>query len=261
MTNNYSSVTNSMIPSTQTGIYPQQNVVQPQAVQSQVIPAQPCDAGQYVQQPQYASAPTVPVPTANGVNIVVYNPQVTPNANVSNVNNYPTNAQTYPQNYYTTQPAQQVAQQPIAAAKIEDTKPKEIKTKEIVQLSDDYLKTLESYLDNQDYKIRAMGVKELINRFSEDESRKSDIGLTALLNKALQDPKDSIRFMAMTILNSGYATGDELTQKLINNIRVNNGAYGDDNIVAAEVQLKNAGTKIRVPDPKASEKAANGDKK
>ncbi len=259
MTNNYSSVTNSIASGTQTGVYPQQNITQPQAVQTQVVPQQSYDGVQY-SQPQYA-APTVPVPTANGVNIVVYNPQVTPNANVSNVHNYPTNAQTYPQNYYTTQPAQQVAQQPIAAAKLEDSKPKEVKTKEIVQLSDDYLKTLESYLDNQDYKIRAMGVKELINRFAEDETRKNDIGLTALLNKALQDPKDSIRFMAMTILNSGYANGDELTQKLLHNIRVNNGAYGDDNIVAAEVQLKNAGTKIKVPDTSEPKKDSNGDKK
>ena len=247
MTNNYSSVSNSVVPAVQAVSYQQ-----PQAVQANVV------------QPQYDlqySQPAIPVPSANGVNIVVYNPQVTPNANVSNVHNYPTNAQTYPQNYYTTQPAQQVAQQPIAAAKIEDTKPKEVKTKEIVQLTDDYLKTLESYLDNQDYKIRAMGVKELINRFAEDETRKSDIGLTALLNKALQDPKDSIRFMAMTILNSGYATGDELTQKLLHNIRVNNGAYGDDNVVAAEIQLKNAGNKINVLDTTPEKNKANGDKK
>ena len=103
-------------------------------------------------------------------------------------------------------------------------------------------------MPTQDPKVRAMGVKELLNRFEEDNTRKSDIGLTALLNKALQDPNDSIRFVAMSILNSGYATGDELTQKLLTNLQAGNSAYGDDALFASEVKLKTAGEKVQIPD-------------
>lgn len=266
MTNNYSSITNGM-----------------NSVANQV----PCSCGQYAQVPQMAPQ-NIPVPTANGVNIVVYNPQVTPYANVSNIANYPQHPQTYPQNYYTMQSpdssqqaknqneADSLKRQETAIAstnlnvnktEVPEEKPKEekLKTREVVQLTDDYLKMLETYLDNQDYKIRSMGVKELMHRFAEDDTRKSDVGLTALLNKALQDPKDSVRFVAMTILNAGYATGDDLTQKLLADIYANNGAYGDDQFVASEIRLKNAGNKVSIADtyqnPEKPVKTNNGDKK
>lgn len=262
MTNNYSSITNST------------NSVPVQMACSH--------CGQYAQQPQCASQ-NIPVPSANGVNIVVYNPQVTPYANVSNIANYPVNnsmpANAYPQNYY-TMPPQDSSQQgkkeevAIAASNLnvsktekpeEKTNEEKLKTKEVVQLTDDYIRMLETYLDNQDYKIRAMGVKELMHRFAEDDTRKSDVGLTALLNKALQDPKDSVRFVAMTIINAGYATGDDLTQKLLNDIYANGGAYGDDQFVASEIRLKNAGHKVTIANtyqnPEKPDKTEKGDKK
>lgn len=263
MTNNYSSITNST------------NSVPNQIGYPNV---------QYAQQPQ--SAPqNIPIPSANGVNIVIYNPQVTPNANVSNIANYPIHPQTYPQNYYTMQSpdsSQQAKNQneadslkrqetAIASTNLninktevpeEKVKEEKLKTREVIQLTDDYLKMLETYLDNQDYKIRAMGVKELMHRFAEDDTRKADIGLTALLNKALQDPKDSVRFVAMTIINAGYATGDDLTQKLLSDIYANNGAYGDDQFVASEIRLKTAGNKVSIADTYTNpEKTEKGDKK
>ena len=268
MTNNYSTITNGAIPQAQSQVQviPQPVQQQPAAVSVQNTVPTTVPTAQPVQYNHPAPVQTVPIPTANGVNIVVYNPQVTPNANVSNVQNYPqyssTTTPAYPQNYYTMPPVQTVPQTPaqtaapVAAANLninnkkteEDEKPKPIKEKEIVQLTDDYIKVLESYLDNQDPQIRTMAVKELIKRFEEDETRKSDIALTALLNKALQDPKDSIRFLAMSILNSGYATGDELTRKIVANIQAQGGVYGDDSVVASQIHLNNAGNKIRVPD-------------
>ena len=220
-------VNNNVIPSTPQVVYPQQCVTQPQCT-------------------------TNAIPSSNGVNIVIYNPSVTPNANVSNIHNYP---QTYPQNYYTMQtpPQKKETETPLAAAQLdkkadEKAEKQPTKQKEVVLLTDEYIKTLESYLDSQDPKVRTLGVKELLNRFKEDETRKSDIGLTALLNKALQDPKDAIRFTAMAILNSGYATGDELTNKILTNIQAGNSGYGDDSLVASEVKLKNAGKKVYIPD-------------
>ena len=288
MTNNYSTITNGVIsqssqqkPQVIQNTAPQTVPVQAALPAQTVIPAasptiqQPQYVPQGVQSAQYCNpqpVQTVPVPTANGVNIVVYNPQVTPNANVSNVLNYPQyngTTSAYPQNYYTMPPVQKQQNDngnQIAAANLnanikktieqeeKEEKPKPIKEKEIVQLTDEYIKVLESYLDNQDPQIRTMAVKELIKRFEEDRTRKSDLALTALLNKALQDPKDSIRFLAMTILNSGYATGDELTSKLIANIQAQGGVYGDDAVVASQIHLNNAGNKIRVPDTSIQEK-------
>ena len=48
-----------------------------------------------------------------------------------------------------------------------EEKPKEekLKTKEVVQLTDDYIRMLETYLDNQDYKIRPIGRCNISCRF------------------------------------------------------------------------------------------------
>ena len=67
-------------------------------------------------------------------------------------------------------------QQLLANDKTED-KPK----KDIVLLTDDYIKTLENYLRDDNPDIKLMGAKEVMKRFREDESRKGDPALTALL--------------------------------------------------------------------------------
>ena len=220
---------------------PQQAQVFPQPMQNNAtyIP---------VAQPQQAA------PSSSGVNIVIYNPSVNPAASaVANSNN--SYAPAYPPNYYLQQPqppaADSVAKAYLANTPIkEETKPEE-KTKKvnIVQLTDDYIRTLENYLNNPNAKVREMGVKELMERFKEHKSRYNDIALTNLLNKALQDGSKNVRFVALTTLNEGYAQGDALTQQILQKMQTSKDVYGEDAMYASEVLLKTAGNKVEVKVP------------
>ena len=202
---------------------------------------------------------------SSGVNIVIYNPSVNPTAGtVANSNNTYGTPMAYPQNYY-TQPSKQppseaVAQAYLANSSIKDevktnenvTAQKTDKTKEethkanIVQLTDDYVKTLENYLNNQNPKVREMGVKELFERFKEHKSRYNDVALTNLLNKALQDASKNVRFIALTALDSGYAQGDNLTREILNKMQASKDVFGEDALLASEALLKMAGNKVEV---------------
>lgn len=216
-------------------------------------------AQQPVTQPVQATAPQSGMPTASAVNIVIQNP--TANAAPT----YPC----YPANYYTQQPsynmipnnaypqAATVTQpaEPAAAAPIEEAKKEEkteekkpAKTKNVVQLTDDYIKTLENYLRNPNKDIRMMGAKELSKRFEEDESRRDDKALNALLNLVLQDQSSGIRMMGLALANSGLAQGDETTVKLLQDMQKSQSAYGQDALTASEALLKMSGTTVKIPD-------------
>lgn len=218
---------------------------------------------------------------SSGVNIVIYNPSVNPTAgSVANSNNSYAQPMAYPPNYYLQQPqptpSSAVAQSYLANTPIkEETKTesaqKEPENKEethkenIVQLTDEYIKTLENYLNNQNPKVREMGMKELLERFKEHKSRKNDIALTNLLNKALQDGSKSVRFLALAALDAGYAQGDELTTKILEKMQSSKEVFGEDAMMASEILLQKAGNKveIEVPGPKPEDKksAAKVDKK
>jgi len=116
----------------------------------------------------------------------------------------------------------------------------------IVPLTDNYIKSLENYLNNPNSEIRSIGVKELLKRFKEDPSRKKDPALTSLLNKSLQDPSQAIRLLALAALDSGYAEGDELTNQLLQNMQKSDKAYNQDAITAANILLKKAGKNLNV---------------
>lgn len=122
-----------------------------------------------------------------------------------------------------------------------DEKEKDKKPK--VPLTDDYVRTLENYLNSQDKKIRLMGAKELFERFKEDETRKDDAALTALLNKTLQDPAETVKFVALTALDNGYATGNDETAAILTQIQNSNSSYGEDASLASRVLLKMSGYK------------------
>ncbi len=62
---------------------------------------------------------------------------------------------------------------------------KKTEKRKVVELSDDYIKNLENYLNSQDKEVRMMGAKEVVARLQEDDSRKDDPALTALINKML----------------------------------------------------------------------------
>ena len=133
------------------------------------------------------------------------------------------------------------------------------KTKKVVELTDDYIKTLENYLRSPDATVRKSGIKELINRYEEDESRYDDPALTALLNIALQDSDTNNRLFAMSPIASGSAHGDENTIKLLQNLQASDKLYGQEAKMANDALLNAAQTKVEIPDnsPEQSDKKNN----
>lgn len=181
-------------------------------------------------------AQTVQVPNYSGVNIQIFNPSVAaPGANVpaSNVNaqNYSTNP-VYPPNYYTQNLAQPNTVQPVQ----ETGKKKEVR--EIVQLTDDYVKTLEEHLSSQDNKVRLVGAKEVYARFKEDNSRKNDPALNALVNKMLQDPYQPVRFLAMSAIEQRIASGNSNSVPLLQSIQKTKTTDQQDELKASNALLK-----------------------
>lgn len=196
---------------------------------------------------------TVQVPNYSGVNIQIFNPSVAApgamipasNINTTNYNTMPS----YPQNYYTQnlaqpQPQPQYQSQPIQAAPVIAPEKKKTEKREIVELTDDYIKNLENYLNSQNPKVRLMGAKEVLLRLQEDESRKDDSALTALNNKMLQDPSAPVRFLAMAALESRAVTGDNLSVKLLKNIAQQKTGYGEDALKASNILLKMSGNTL-----------------
>ena len=249
--------------------------VQPQMYQP--VSAQNAAAGtQQVPQPssrngyqQVASYPVMTQPNApragvSAVNIQIFNPTAGAAPSSGNMT-YPQSSWYGPQGmglypypmpmpYYYPMPAQQPAQTQPAAAPVSqpaqtEEKPK-MKDKDVVPLTDEYIKTIENYLNNSNPDIRMQGVKELLNRFKELETRKDDPALTNLLNKSLQDPDPNVRMIAMTTLSSGYANGNQKTSQLLNQIQQTPNVYGEDAKLASQALLKMASkpTTIQVED-------------
>lgn len=195
---------------------------------------------------------TVQVPNYSGVNIQIFNPSVTapggsPPVSTVNSPTYSAAPATYPANYYTqnlnpgaSSPNSGVQNTPSAPAE-----PKKTEKKEITQLTDDYIKTVENYLNSQDPKIRLMGAKEVLARLQEDDSRKNDVALNALVDKMLQDPSQQVKFLALAILESGTASGDAKTVQLLQKIQQSHTSYGEDSLQASKILLKMSGTKVQ----------------
>lgn len=136
---------------------------------------------------------------------------------------------------------------------------KKTEKKQIVELTDDYIKTLENYLNSQDTDVRLMGAKEVVNRLSEDSSRKDDPALTALVNKMLQDPSTSIRAIALSLVDSRTVLGDDYTVKVLKKMQNSKDGYGQDATQATSALLKMAGKtvekEVEVPEtPKKDDK-------
>lgn len=206
-------------------------------------------------QPQPQS---VQVPNYSGVNIQIFNPSVAaPGAALpaqSTTNNYATNP-CYPQNYYTqnfnpanataTAQATATAAPTPAPAPAPAEEKKKTEKRDIVQLTDEYIKSVENYLNSQDPEVRAMGAKEVIARLQEDDSRKADPALNALVNKMLQDPSQKVKIMAMAALNSRVATGDNTTVAILKGIQQQKTGYGQDALDASNILLKMSGKTVQ----------------
>lgn len=193
----------------------------------------------------------------SGVNIYIYNPSAIGGPSSNSVANatygYPAPATTpQPQipaisnNNEAPQSNVSIANTPIApSSTTEESKDK--KTKKVVELTDEYIKTLEGYLKSPDQEVRKMGIVELIKRYEEDDSRYEDPALTALLNIALQDPKASNRTLAMGPLTSEVAHGDNNTVTILQNLQQSDKVYGQEAKMATDALLKVSQTKTEIP--------------
>jgi len=119
----------------------------------------------------------------------------------------------------------------------EDNKKK--KDKKIIPLNDQYIQTLENYLNDANPKIRLLAAKELLERLKEDENRKDNPSLIPLINKILQDTSPTVRFLGLTSLQLGYCTGDDKTVSLLKQIQAENkDKIGQEQLLASEILLK-----------------------
>lgn len=192
------------------------------------------------------------VPNYSGVNIQIFNPSVAPPgayvppATVNTTNYTTTPMNSYPANYYTQNLAQNVQVPPsVQGDSSQGTNNKKMQKREIVELTDEYLKTMEGYLNNKDdKKVRLMAAKEVLQRLQEDDSRKNDPALNALINKMLQDPSQPVKFIAMAALQSRVASGNDLTVKLVKDIQKQSTGYGEDSLMASDILLKMSGKQV-----------------
>lgn len=239
-----------------------QNNIQQSQQYSPVTNMQTTAQPQYCTQPQIAANQTQAqsAPNYAGVNIQIFNPSVGVPGSASPVYNvnapsYPqqtqnAGSQCYPSNYYTDNFNKGQTNNVTNETNIKETKTTESKEekktekREIVQLTDEYIKNLENYLNSQDKEVRMMGAKEVLARLEEDNSRKDDPALNALVNKMLQDPYTPIKILAMGALDSRIATGDDYTVNLLKNMQNSTSGYGQDALQASNILLKMSGQTV-----------------
>lgn len=187
---------------------------------------------------------------ASGVNIYIYNPSGIGGPSSNSVANasYPASGAVQQPQVQNSVPVAPIANTPISnneSKEVEKSDKKDNK-KQLVELTDDYIKTLENYLRSADSDVRKAGIVDMIKRFEEDDSRYDDPALTALLNIALQDPKAQNRLLAMSPISAEKAHGDENTIKLLQKLQSSDENFGQEARMATEALLKAAQTKQNV---------------
>ena len=115
---------------------------------------------------------------------------------------------------------------------------KNMKKTKIVSLTNEYIMSLENYLNNPNTDIRLMAAKEILTRLDEDKNRYDDAALNALLNKMLQDPNKLVRIAALSALTSELASGNDYTVQLLKQIQQNPQADPEDVLEASQILLK-----------------------
>lgn len=223
------------------------------AQQEQIQNVQSSDVVPYqYQNPMYAprtnSFSTIPSNTS-GVSINIISPSVygsnRPEIPYSPIYNYQT-ANTMPMMALPQAPQEAPAPPaPQAIAPVE----KPVK-KNIIPLTDDYIKTLENYMKSPNEQVRLMGTKEVMARFKEDDSRRNDAALTALLNMSLQDKSNNVRVLGMTTVAAGYSAGDQNTSSLLNRLQQKKSNYNEDALLAANalMRMSSQPQKVEIPE-------------
>ena len=147
-----------------------------------------------------------------------------------------------------------------ARAKALEDEKNNAKESKTVPLTDEYIKSLENYLNNPNDEIRLMASKEILTRLDEDKRRYDDPALNALLNKMLQDPSKLIRIAALSAFSSELASGNDYTVTLLHNIQSNPSADKEDILQAADILLKmSQGKEVKdIPNPQVKDKADKG---
>ena len=159
-------------------------------------------------------------------------------------------APVYPANYYTSNfnPTQHSVnnvevnnvQKKVEAKNIQN--PQKVETKKLVEITDEYVKTLENYLNSQDVEKRVLAAKDILARVQEDSSRKDNLALTALVNKMLKDPYQPIKFLALGILRDRQITGNVETVNILQQIEKDrhssDGNKDRDAVKASDVLLR-----------------------
>ena len=131
----------------------------------------------------------------------------------------------------------------------------------VIALTNEYIMSLENYLNNPNKEIRLMASKEILTRLDEDKDRYDDAALNALLNKMLQDPNKLVRIAALSALSGGLASGNDYTVQLLKGIENNPNADKEDVIQAANILLKmSATTELKYFPVKESKKESNSNK-
>lgn len=228
-----------------------QAIPQNQAATPQVNVSTPPGVTPIYQYPTTSIYSPNPNQAASGVNIYINNPSGIGNGCCScaahmGMNPYgPTSASataTAP-----LSPGTEGFSSPIANTPIDDgtEKANSKDKKQLVQITDDLVREIESYLRSPDAETRKMGIIELIRRFEEDESRYDHPALTALLNIALQDPVPRNTIMAMSPITTESAHGDETTAKILRELSSpnNKNMHGKEAEMAKEALLKVVHTK------------------
>ena len=129
----------------------------------------------------------------------------------------------------------------------------------VVALTNEYIMSVENYLNNPNSEIRLMASKEVLKRLDEDKDRYDDAALNALLNKMLQDPNKLIRIAAMSAFASQLASGNDFTVSLLKDIESNPNSDKDDVLQAADILLKmSSSTEVKyVPKDQKEQKTSN----
>ncbi len=127
-----------------------------------------------------------------------------------------------------------------------ETKEENVETKEVTLLTDEYIMTLENYLRNENKDIRTQGIEMLAKCFREDKTRSDDIALNNLLNLALQDVEPRIRVLAMCLLDTKDAKGDDLTYDILTQLQTSTAYGGEEAKLASKVLLEINTQKVQV---------------
>ena len=208
--------------------YPAAQVVtNPKTVQNyQITPGATIDAG--------GTKCEIP-PGTNGLNIIINNPTVaTPgsqpmiNTNTNCINGNGSNG--------------------VSSSTSATSESKSKKKKNVVVLTDKYIKNLENYLRSPDKELKTFAMNEVSARFQEDEKRKTNPSLNALLNLGLQAKEPNVRFISLWLLKQGFAGGNDVTVQILNNMQQSTAYKGMEASDVKKALLKMSETIAKVPD-------------